>query len=116
MDAYNANPTSMQLAIEHFAESPFENKMLILGDMRELGPDSQDEHLGIIQTIRKLKLEDVVLVGPEFTRAVQQEKSFLVFPTVEDAISGLRKLKSENKTILIKGSRGIQLEQTLEVL
>ncbi len=116
MDAYNANPTSMLLALEHFAESPFKNKMLILGDMLELGAESQEEHLNIIRKIGELKLEDVLLVGPEFSRASKGEAGFSVFPDVEEAIDGLRKINPADKTILIKGSRGIQLEKTLEVL
>ncbi len=116
MDAYNANPTSMQLAIENFADAPYENKMLILGDMRELGNESQKEHLKIIKKIMELSFENVIMVGPEFNKAVKDTSSFKVFEDVNQAVEGLRVSNPANKTILIKGSRGIQLEKTLEVL
>lgn len=116
MDAYNANPTSMLLALENFAESPFGNKMLILGDMRELGTESQKEHQIILQKIRELEFGEVVLVGHEFKIAAGKETTYQVFDDVIQALPGLHDSKPTNKTILIKGSRGIQLEKILEVL
>lgn len=116
LDAYNANPTSMLLAIENFSESPFENKMLILGDMRELGEDSQKEHQSILQKIAELEFREVLLVGQEFKKATGKNTKYQVFENVDQAVQGLKGLKPSNKTILIKGSRGIQLEKILEVL
>lgn len=116
MDAYNANPNSMLLALENFAEAPYENKMLILGDMRELGRESQSEHHNILQKIRDLGFVEVVLVGQEFKKAVGKDTSFKVFDDVKQAVQELLSSKPASKTILIKGSRGIQLEKTLEAL
>lgn len=116
MDAYNANPSSMKLALENFAESPFENKMLILGDMRELGPESPAEHTEIRRLISKLGFSDVVLVGPEFSAKENEQKPFTTFTNVDEAKAALRENMPSGKTILIKGSRGIQLEKLLEVL
>ena len=116
MDAYNANPTSMKLALENFAESPFKNKMLILGDMRELGPDSKVEHREMCGIIRKLGFSDVILVGPEFGNVNTGKSHFTLFNKVEDAKAALQNNPPSGKTILIKGSRGIQLEKLLGVL
>ena len=116
MDAYNANPTSMKLALENFAESPFTNKMLILGDMRELGPVSKSEHGEICDLIRKLGFQDVILVGPEFKKVEAGKKQFTLFNGVEEAKDVLRKNPPSGKTILIKGSRGKKKKKLLEDL
>jgi UDP-N-acetylmuramoyl-tripeptide--D-alanyl-D-alanine ligase len=115
LDAYNANPTSMVLAIKNFAEFTAVKKMLILGDMLELGKDSLDEHRKILELARCLDFEEVVIVGKDFQMA-DPEKSFLHFGHVDDARTYLSDEKFKDYTILIKGSRGIQLEKLVGVL
>jgi len=113
LDAYNANPTSMELAIKNFAELTDSKKMMILGDMRELGEDSITEHQKILELVLSLNLKDVSLVGHDFLVA-DREKKFLHFHDAEQAGSFFSQKKIINHTILIKGSRGIQLEKLVE--
>lgn len=110
LDHYNANPSSMSLAIENFSQMQFQNKMLVLGDMLELGGEAFKEHALILQLLREKKLEDYILVGPIFS-ALQKEKSFV---SSEKALEYLQKNPAKQKTILIKGSRGIALEEVIK--
>ena len=112
LDYYNANPSSMSLAIENFSEMQFQNKMLVLGDMLELGDAAFKEHALILQMLREKKLEDYILVGPIFS-ALQKEKSF---PNASLAAEYVNDCHVKNKTILVKGSRGIALEKVAEAL
>jgi UDP-N-acetylmuramoyl-tripeptide--D-alanyl-D-alanine ligase len=119
LDYYNANPSSMQVAIENFAAMPAENKMLILGDMLELGAESVEEHKALIEMLKEKKLEDYILVGPIFS-VLQKDppvgetsRSFL---NSKLAFEFLKTNASKNKTILIKGSRGIALEEVVKAL
>jgi len=113
MDAYNANPSSVEAALINFAKREETNKLVILGDMRELGKDSPSEHQNIVSLIKKLDLE-AYLVGDEFS-AVAQTK-FKAFPNAESVANHLRESPLSDYTILVKGSRGIKLETVLEVL
>ncbi|MEI7723965.1 MAG: UDP-N-acetylmuramoyl-tripeptide--D-alanyl-D-alanine ligase [Bacteroidota bacterium] len=115
LDAYNANPSSMKAAIESFSASEFPEKTVILGDMLELGNDSDKEHLQILNWIDQLQFKQVYLVGPVFTRLNVQRNNICF----QD--SGLAKMwfqhhRIENATVMIKGSRGIRLEKIAEVL
>ncbi len=112
LDYYNANPSSMQAAIENFYGMQAENKMLVLGDMLELGEESIAEHSAIINLLDEKKLDDYILVGPIFS-SLQKEKTFLNSKQAHDF---LNTQNIKNKTILIKGSRGIALEEVLKVL
>jgi len=112
LDYYNANPTSMRAAIENFANIQAEQKMLILGDMLELGEESIQEHEAIIALLKEKNLIDHLLVGPIF-HSIQKEKSFV---DSDKAHEYLQSHPSKDKTILIKGSRGIKLEKVLPVL
>lgn len=112
LDYYNANPTSMRAAIENFANIQAEHKMLILGDMLELGEESIQEHEAIIALLKDKNLNDHLLVGPIFN-GIQKEKSFV---DSDKAHEYLQSHPSKDKTILIKGSRGIKLEKVLPVL
>lgn len=115
LDAYNANPTSMEAALRSFAAYPVDNKMLIIGDMLELGPASHSEHLRILDIINSLDFNDVLLVGRYFTM-VSRNSETPSFMTVAKANQWLKSHRPENKTILVKGSRGIMLENTLKIL
>lgn len=108
LDAYNANPSSMKVAIENFAKLPNENKLLILGDMFELGEHTEGEHKKIIDLINEKKFDDVILVGPEFTKASPTQ--FKTFLSTIDCLGYITSQKQRNKFILIKGSRGMKLE------
>lgn len=112
LDYYNANPSSMSAAIENFSNIKAEHKMLVLGDMLELGEDTIKEHELIVELLKKNRFENYVLVGPVF-HAIEKEKSF---SSSDEAREYLKKLSPEGNTILVKGSRGIKLENVLEAL
>ncbi len=111
LDAYNANPSSMKAAIENFSKSPDENKILVLGAMAELGPESKKEHSNIIELIKKYHWNNVILVGGDF-EGISQPFSF--FANATEAATWLKENKSANSTYLVKGSRSIKMETILE--
>lgn len=115
LDAYNANPTSMQAAIENFADMKMQNKFLILGDMLELGEESEKEHLALLEFLNEKQLLNTVLVGKVFANLSVAHK-FETFSNVDDLLLHLDALGLKNMYILIKGSRGIKLEKTVEKL
>lgn len=115
LDAYNANPSSMKEALVNFDESPDENKIVILGDMFELGNDSVAEHKEIVRLVSAFKFDQVLLVGPNFISA-DSKKQYLNFGSTNDLITYLKKNPIEGQTILIKGSRKMQLETVSEML
>lgn len=118
VDAYNANPTSMAAAIENFALLADNNKVLILGDMLEMGNESLNEHQKIIDLVASFDFELVYIVGTEFaaTNFSVDKGHFRHFANVQDLQNFLADNKHTKKTILIKGSRGIQLEKCIEML
>jgi len=115
MDAYNANPTSMKASIESFAGSSPDNCFLILGDMLELGEYSREEHLSILHLLKEKGFKHVFLVGPEF-KSVATGFDYRNFQDVNALCDDLQKKKIKNGNILIKGSRGIQLEKVLDFI
>ena len=112
VDAYNANPTSMAAAIENFSMIKADNKMLILGDMRELGEVSQAEHKRIVEMLGEYGFTNVWLVGDEFAKAAPGS-GFSLFPDVEAVNKKLVDEPVNGLTILIKGSNSIGLTKTL---
>ena len=112
VDAYNANPTSMAAAIENFSMINARDKMLILGDMRELGEVSADEHRHIVEMLKQRGFESVWLVGSEFA-AVAAGSGFRLFPDVEAVNEALKSEPVNGRTILIKGSNSMGLTKTL---
>lgn len=108
MDAYNANPTSMSVALNNFHDMEVPHKMAILGDMLELGAVSQSAHQAIVDQLSQLTLDEVWLVGPEFART---NCAFRKFNDVEEVIAELKKHRPENHYILVKGSNGIHLDK-----
>ena len=116
LDAYNANPSSMTVALESLLNSNTKNKILILGDMLELGDYAADEHQKIIEILNKNTPETVILVGKEFKKTKTSNSNFHKFEETKDVIPFLQKKNFQNKTILIKGSRGIALEVLQEYL
>lgn len=108
MDAYNANPTSMSVALNNFHDMEVPHKMAILGDMLELGAVSQSAHQAIVDQLSQLALDEVWLVGPEFART---SCAFRKFNNVEEVIAELKKHRPEDHYILVKGSNGIHLDK-----
>lgn len=118
VDAYNANPTSMAAALENFRQMKAENKMAILGEMRELGADSPTEHQHIISLLATMDLCEVWLVGQEFCNADYSGLCTLhtVFHNVDEVKARLSSTPLSDRTILIKGSNGTKLFQLPELL
>lgn len=110
LDAYNANPSSMTLAISNFSQQHFEKKLMILGDMLELGNYASEEHLNILEKATDLKFENVWLVGELFSGFEMQYPNYQFFKDTAAVIAYADKHPVSNTTILIKGSRGIKLE------
>ncbi|MDR0385120.1 MAG: UDP-N-acetylmuramoyl-tripeptide--D-alanyl-D-alanine ligase [Prevotellaceae bacterium] len=117
MDAYNANPSSMDAAISNFAKLEAENKLLILGDMLELGDDSLAEHKRVTEIIKShglWKKGKVILIGSMFNRL--KEDVAIYFVTKSEAEEYLKNQNICLHTILLKGSRGIGLETLLKFI
>lgn len=113
MDAYNANPVSMSNAINNFKNICDNNHLLILGDMRELGKESLSEHLEILNLIKKLNFNNVILVGSEFSKV---NKDFMSFSNVDELIKHINENEISGMKILIKGSNSIHLEKIINLL
>lgn len=112
LDAYNANPSSMQLAIENFAKLNASHKIVCIGGMKELGNTSIFEHQQLITLLEQSNWEQVILVGGDFEHCQHQ---YTFFPTALDAKSWLQSQNYQGRSILIKGSRGIKMEQVLDL-
>lgn len=113
MDAYNANPTSMSLALENFSQLEAQPKYAILGDMFELGDVATQEHQIIADLADSLPLQQTFLVGKNFYKTKSTALRFEDFPELKNY---LKSQPLEEGTLLIKGSRGMKLERVLEVL
>lgn len=111
LDAYNANPSSMRLAIENLAKIDTENKVLILGAMAELGNESLQEHKDIVDLIKKHDWKAVVLVGGDFLRF---DHPFITFANSGEVKGWLREQHFEHTHMLIKGSRSMEMEKVLD--
>lgn len=114
-DSYNANPTSMLNALDSFLEIKSEKKLLILGDMLELGWRSEEEHLQLINKLKSLSIENAILVGPEFLK-FSSMSGYMTFQDVKMLIKYLDDNPLKGYTILVKGSRGIELEKVYDKL
>ena len=112
-DYYNANPSSMAVAIENIGKLAAEHKVLILGDMFELGDESPAEHLGIINKALAVDVAERIFIGEKFGSEKSKVKSqnITFYTTVEEAIEGLKATPVKHSTVLIKGSRGMALER-----
>ncbi|MBS9774033.1 MAG: UDP-N-acetylmuramoyl-tripeptide--D-alanyl-D-alanine ligase [Tenacibaculum sp.] len=113
LDAYNANPTSMKLAVENFNTLSKEFKTLILGDMFELGKESLKEHQYIVDLAEKLTFKNVFFIGENF---YQTTTEFYKFRTLDDFKEYINSNPIKNNTILIKGSRGMALEKIVDFI
>jgi len=115
MDAYNANPSSMNVALENFQSLSANNKVVILGDMLELGEYSEEEHQKVIEMIETMNLAQAILIGPVF-KSVCKSSSIQLFYNSDEAKVWLLNHKISESLVLLKGSRGIKLEKVLETL
>jgi UDP-N-acetylmuramoyl-tripeptide--D-alanyl-D-alanine ligase len=113
LDAYNANPSSMTVALENFAAIKTDNKVVIMGDMFELGEESIYEHQAIVDLATSLSFDEIFLVGENFHQTVTEKHQFLSYNLLEAYI---KKNPLEKQSILIKGSRGMRLERILDVI
>jgi len=106
VDAYNANPTSMNAALTNFRDMKVSPKMAILGDMKELGAVSKEEHQKVVDMLRESDINPVWLVGDEFR---QTECTFRKFNDVEAVVEEIHRQRPEGYNILIKGSNSTKL-------
>ncbi len=113
VDAYNANPSSMNAALTNFSLLQQPHKMVILGDMKELGADSREEHRKVLEQLSQSDVETVWLVGEQFASL---GSDYRVFGSVEDVIKLLQQEPIEGRTILIKGSNSTGLFRLKELL
>lgn len=113
VDAYNANPTSMLAALQNFHHMNVSKKALVLGDMRELGDNSKVEHQKIVDYIRENNFREVFLIGQSFK---DTENTFSCFDKVSDFNDYITSNPLEDHYILIKGSRGLELEKCIDIL
>lgn len=116
LDAYNANPSSMAVAITNFAQLEDKNKIMILGDMFELGEESQIEHQLIVQEAQEATDIKCHFVGSLFYKCRQSSLSLHFHETFEDFENYFKEIKITDSTLLIKGSRGMKLERVLNIL
>lgn len=116
-DYYNANPSSMAVALDNFDEMQGQNKAIILGDMFELGEDSDAEHTDILKKALNMTAGDYIFIGEGFYKAgkdLQSDADF--FKTTDDAYSFLKTHPIKDSLVLVKGSRGMHLEKLIELL
>ncbi len=113
IDAYNANPSSMKVALDNFITMPVQPKAIILGDMRELGPTSDELHAEVVAQIKKGQFDKVFLCGEHFSKV---GKEFSPFATSEAMVEELRKQPLKGYHILIKGSHSMGLEKLADIL
>lgn len=126
-DFYNANPSSMMVAIDNMDKMDARKKVLVLGDMFEMGDDSAAEHAEVIQKALQAKADHCIFIGKDFYDAGTSHTgnipgregvdfaNITFYMTAEDAIAGIKEHPIENATILIKGSRGMALERLVEL-
>jgi UDP-N-acetylmuramoyl-tripeptide--D-alanyl-D-alanine ligase len=113
LDAYNANPSSMRVALENFDTLKAPSKVVILGDMFELGKESEHEHQAIVDAATAFNFDETYFVGENFNIAKTNKPQFKTYQDFEDF---LKKNPLKNHSILIKGSRGMRLERILEFI
>ena len=113
-DAYNANPTSMNAALDNFSLMKGDNKIVILGDMFELGVHSKSEHQAVIDEVNSLNFSSSYYVGSHFFELAYDSSKANFFKTTESFRNQLQSLAFKGALILIKGSRGMALETLLD--
>ena len=116
LDAYNANPSSIAVAITNFIQLKRNGKIMVLGDMFELGKDSISEHKNVVESL--LDQDDIMcfFVGKDFYSNKTQRENFHFYESFDSFSEEFKRYHFQNKIILIKGSRGMALERTLELI
>jgi UDP-N-acetylmuramoyl-tripeptide--D-alanyl-D-alanine ligase len=116
LDAYNANPSSMKVALENFLQLDNPNKIIIIGDMFELGDESLKEHKSIVDYLNKTDNVKYYFIGKDFYSNKIDKQNFTFYKDFESLTNYLKDNSFSNKMILIKGSRGMALERTLDYI
>ncbi|PSG87341.1 UDP-N-acetylmuramoyl-tripeptide--D-alanyl-D-alanine ligase [Aurantibacter aestuarii] len=116
LDAYNANPSSMEAVLHNLSKQNSSHNYLILGDMFELGDEAWKEHLFIINLVKSLQFKDALFVGGNFYKHKSNFKEFKFFKEYKDLEEYINLNLPEKRTILVKGSRGMALERILKIL
>ena len=116
LDAYNANPSSMELAIENIAQMDAPNKVVILGDMFELGDFSDKEHLRMLELVSSKGFKLKFACGAEFCKHRFDFPNIYFYETTAQLHNWLQSNEVDNCTVLLKGSRGMALEKLVDVL
>lgn len=115
-DYYNANPSSMVLAIDNIAQLKATKKVLILGDMFEVGESTAQEHLNVIRKALAYPFTQVIFIGKHFKEASSDTINALFFTDTDEAYNHLKHQRIEDSLVLVKGSRGMRLEKLMELL
>lgn len=115
LDAYNANPTSMKVALKNFSEFKSERRVLFLGDMFELGKHSEEEHQKIYDLATILQFDLIILIGNHFSKVTTQKNTFC-YKNFEELKKEFANINVKNTTILIKASRGMALERIVDLI
>lgn len=116
LDAYNANPTSMAAALDNFEKAKSAHKTLILGGMKELGSESKEEHLKLVNRLKNIPFTQCFLVGEEFQEILPKDKRFFWFSTGEELCKYIKSNPITDSYILLKGSRANRLEKVVDFL
>lgn len=116
LDAYNANPSSMEKAITYFSQDEDKNKVMILGDMMEMGDFSSEEHQHVLELVRKNHMEQAIFVGNSFKEHQKSYPEFLFFASQREFIKWIAEHPFKAQRIYVKGSRSLHLEDLLEYL
>jgi len=115
LDAYNANPSSMQVAIRNFAKMPQKDKVLILGDMFEMGPTANQEHDELLQWASNFGFAKIYTLGDHFA-AISSNSGCITSATMEELGTQIKDANYQNTAFLIKGSRGMKMERVLDFI
>ena len=115
LDCYNANPSSMKVAIDNFKSMNHSKKVLMVGSMKELGTESEKEHSALVGEIMKCGFDQVVLVGDEFVTK-PEDGSILCFSNVDEAVAYFAQHPVEGALVLLKGSNSTRMGRMEEVL
>ena len=114
LDAYNANPSSVEMAVKTFAQMPG-NKVVLLGDMFELGAHEAQEHQAILNLCEEFDFTSVVLIGQAFSKTETKNNKVHLFQTKSQARQYISENLNENLSVLIKGSRGMKMEDLIDL-
>ncbi len=116
LDAYNANPESMKVAIENLSQISAENKVAILGDMYEVGESSLEEHQKLVQMLSNSDIRTAYLIGDQFSKILIDDENIYQYKNIEDFRINMDRSKLKQAMILIKASRGMALERVLDFI